>query len=151
LKARGDYKPKNYEYERLHNGIAVIRFFENVKKFHEKGENGQPDSTGYEYDRYTITRKHSAHLQESVGNYTQLWLDFVKAEEEKTLADEIRTQRDTLLDKTDRTQIPDVPMTENSRAAFRVYRQALRDIPEQPGFPFDVEWPTEPESEKATK
>ena len=24
------------------------------------------------------------------------------------------------------------------------YRQALRDIPEQPGFPFNVEWPDEP-------
>ena len=27
------------------------------------------------------------------------------------------------------------------------YRQALRDLPEQPGFPFNVEWPKEPEGE----
>ena len=25
------------------------------------------------------------------------------------------------------------------------YRQALRDIPNQPGFPFEIEWPKKPE------
>ena len=29
-------------------------------------------------------------------------------------------------------------------AAVKEYRQALRDIPEQAGFPFDVVWPEEP-------
>jgi hypothetical protein len=148
LKVRGDYKPKNYEYEQLHNGIAVIRFFENVKKFHEKGKDGQPDSTGYEYDRYTITRRHSAHLQANIADNTDKWLEFVKGEAVNTLAAEIRTRRDSLLDRTDKTQIPDAPLSDDSRAAFRAYRQALRDIPEQPGFPFEVEWPAEPETKK---
>ena len=31
------------------------------------------------------------------------------------------------------------------KGPWAVYRQALRDIPEQPGFPWDVEWPTKPE------
>ncbi|MBQ6480393.1 MAG: hypothetical protein IJI45_04665 [Anaerolineaceae bacterium] len=25
-----------------------------------------------------------------------------------------------------------------------LYRQALRDIPQQPGFPYDIEWPEKP-------
>ena len=29
--------------------------------------------------------------------------------------------------------------------AWGVYRQALRDLPEQDGFPFDVQWPERPE------
>ena len=28
--------------------------------------------------------------------------------------------------------------------AWQTYRQALRDIPEQTGFPFQVYWPTRP-------
>jgi len=28
-----------------------------------------------------------------------------------------------------------------SDSKARVYRQALRDVPEQAGFPFDVQWP----------
>ena len=32
--------------------------------------------------------------------------------------------------------------------AWAVYRQALRDLPAQEGFPFDVEFPTPPDSEE---
>jgi hypothetical protein len=31
--------------------------------------------------------------------------------------------------------------------AWAKYRQALRDLPDQPGFPFNIEFPTEPTSE----
>lgn len=33
--------------------------------------------------------------------------------------------------------------------AWAQYRQALRDLPEQAGFPFDIVWPTRPDSEEA--
>lgn len=33
---------------------------------------------------------------------------------------------------------------EPAPAAWRTYRQALRDITDQPGFPTDIEWPTPP-------
>jgi hypothetical protein len=36
-------------------------------------------------------------------------------------------------------------MAEGGKAAWREYRQALLDIPEQEGWPFDVEWPGMPE------
>ena len=29
--------------------------------------------------------------------------------------------------------------------AWQVYRQALRDVPQQPGFPLDIVWPTPPQ------
>ena len=34
---------------------------------------------------------------------------------------------------------------------WSVYRQHLRDITDQPGFPFDIDWGTEPDAEEATE
>ena len=65
------------------------------------------------------------------------------------LAAEVRAQRDKLLAETDWTQVLDAPISAESREAFRVYRQALRDITEQEGFPEAVIWPEMPEVVKA--
>lgn len=55
---------------------------------------------------------------------------------------EIRDQRNLLLAQSDWTQASDAPV---DQAAWRTYRQALRDIPSQEGFPTNVVWPTKPE------
>ena len=57
-------------------------------------------------------------------------------------ARQARQQRDALLSACDWTQLPDVPG--QTKAAWAVYRQALRDISIQPGFPERVTWPTPP-------
>ena len=49
-----------------------------------------------------------------------------------------------LLAATDWTQLADSQLDEEAQAAMRAYRQALRDIPQQEGFPLSVEWPEEP-------
>lgn len=54
----------------------------------------------------------------------------------------VRARRATALAATDWTQLPDVP--EATRVLWQPYRQALRDVPAQAGFPFNVEWPTPP-------
>lgn len=56
-------------------------------------------------------------------------------------AAEIRTERDAKLTESDWTQVVDAPV---DQAAWATYRQALRDIPEQAGFPNEVNWPIEP-------
>lgn len=56
----------------------------------------------------------------------------------------IRALRDQLLQKTDRTQLPDFPITDAQRVEVANYRQALRDIPEQGIDPHAVEWPIKP-------
>lgn len=53
-------------------------------------------------------------------------------------------RRDTLLIQSDWTQLADVPMTTEKRAEWATYRQALRDITAQDGFPTAIEWPTSP-------
>ena len=52
------------------------------------------------------------------------------------------SKRAQLLVASDWTQLPDVPL--ETKEAWAVYRQALRDITEQPGYPLDVVWPSPP-------
>lgn len=59
-------------------------------------------------------------------------------------AESIRIKRRPLLRQSDWTQGPDAPLTAEQKAAWATYRQALRDITTQSGFPLNVIWPTEP-------
>jgi len=56
-------------------------------------------------------------------------------------ADEARKERDALLAATDWTQVADAPV---DAQAYADYRQALRDVPQQSGFPGDIDWPVKP-------
>lgn len=61
------------------------------------------------------------------------------------LARQIRKKRDLLLAETDKfVGVPDFPVTAEKRTAYKQYRQKLRDLPEQTGFPLDVVFPTAP-------
>lgn len=57
------------------------------------------------------------------------------------LASEARAQRNALLLASDRTQLADAPF---DQAAWALYRQALRDITAQAGFPATINWPVAP-------
>lgn len=57
----------------------------------------------------------------------------------------VRTRRDAELERSDIYMLPDFPITELVREQWRQYRQDLRDIPSQQGFPDNVIWPTKPE------
>ena len=50
----------------------------------------------------------------------------------------VRTQRNQLLAESDWTQLADAPV---DKTTWSVYRQSLRDISSQKGFPWDVVWP----------
>lgn len=53
----------------------------------------------------------------------------------------VRASRNKMLADCDWTQVADAPV---DKAAWATYRQALRDVSSQTGFPWDVQWPTEP-------
>ena len=57
------------------------------------------------------------------------------------LCEEARKKRNTLIAATDIWALSDRTMTAEQTA----YRQALRDITDQAGFPAAVTWPTKPE------
>ena len=56
-------------------------------------------------------------------------------------AKSVREQRNTKLSESDWTQLADAPVDD---LAWATYRQALRDISVQSGFPWTVTWPTQP-------
>jgi hypothetical protein len=64
-----------------------------------------------------------------------------------TCAGHIRDQRNELLKQADIAVHPDrwAKMTAEQQAAWSNYRQALRDIPLQEGFPMEIIWPEKPE------
>jgi Iap family predicted aminopeptidase len=77
------------------------------------------------------------------SRWTQTWsiVDLSEeqlAERTEQKAEEIRSVRNTNIAKTDWTQLPDSPV---NKQAWAAYRQALRDVPAQEGFPWDVTWP----------
>lgn len=53
---------------------------------------------------------------------------------------DVRAHRDRLLAETDWTALSDNTMS----PAMATYRQALRDVPTQEGFPYAVTWPSKP-------
>lgn len=55
-----------------------------------------------------------------------------------------RYQRDISLRESDWTQSQDIDPTK--RQEWATYRQSLRDITEQPGFPDNITWPAKPSS-----
>lgn len=71
--------------------------------------------------------------------------NYVDPEPEITLEDKAklaRLDRDELLKACDWTQLPDIP--EATHLLWQPYRQALRDITLQPGFPETIDWPVAP-------
>lgn len=96
-------------------------------------------------------------IEEVAGQWRTKWKsvsDFeeytdAKTNETITVASQIndfksnnaRATRDQLLAGTDHYGLSDVTMTE----AMTAYRQALRDVPQQEGFPQTITWPTKPE------
>ena len=87
------------------------------------------------------THRHTQSVERVNGQWTQTW---VVTQLPKTMAAEnVRAHRNSLLMASDWTQLPDV--SASIRDAWAIYRQALRDITVQAGFPWNVIWPAEPE------
>ena len=115
-------------------------------------ETPKPDTTG----DYKVVVRDGAE-QDANSNWVQKWVeqdmfadtdDATKAEQEaayQALVDAeaaklVRADRDERLAKTDWMGMSDVTMS----ADWATYRQGLRDVPAQSGFPHTITWPSEP-------
>lgn len=87
-----------------------------------------------------------------VKNATDVWMqswalqemsDQEKAEADYKQGELVRADRNRRLAECDWTQLPDAPV---DHAVWAAYRQELRDVTGQSGFPWDVQWPTQPGS-----
>jgi len=86
------------------------------------------------------THTYSWTVEFKGGAWTQVWstteLPQDRAEQN------VRDERNRLLTKSDWTQGKDI--ADNVSTAWATYRQALRDIPAQEGFPYSITWPQAP-------
>ena len=64
-----------------------------------------------------------------------------KAAKDAEQAKSVRDSRNTKLTESDWTQVADAPV---DKTAWATYRQALRDITAQSGFPWTIDWPVAP-------
>lgn len=110
-----------------------------------------------------IERPWAENLEARINAGKAAWLALAQSEAFAEAAAEVRARRDELLTLSDASMALDrlgldVPSGSTFTAwlaflrglgnvltgAMAIYRKALRDIPEQAGFPYDVDWPMKP-------
>ena len=129
-----------FEVENIRNGYCTVLFFTNIEELTDEEGN-----TYYEYDLYALDKVNYRDTLESTleDNYEE-WLNMAIDDDYETVAKEVRSKRDKLLNETDWTQMTDTALSAQKQEEYRIYRQALRDVPEQEGFPYEIEWPLKP-------
>jgi len=105
----------------------------------------------------TVFKAHDSQSQKLVPAqpYLENGQVYTVVVEEKTQEDKdadsvsqaasVRARRDRLLQESDWIVIKSFELNQNILGIWEVYRQALRDIPQQPGFPATVNFPNKPE------
>ena len=97
------------------------------------------------YTRWVHTTPESPdNVGDKSGNIGSIAIVLTDAEYDTVLAASARQKRDRLIAATDYLVTPDYPIESDRLAKVKIYRQALRDIPEQPGFPRTITWPDKP-------
>lgn len=101
------------------------------------------EQEGFQEIDYPIEQAPYSGYQFNIN--TKEWVDTRTPEQKYNEAAKVAiTKRDALLYASDWTQIPNNPLTTEQQTSWAIYRQALRDITNQPGYPFDIVWPTKP-------
>jgi hypothetical protein len=101
---------------------------------------GSIDSSAYYIDNGVAVAIPAQTSPYSVFDFTTKQWVLV---ENLAIAD-VLPKRQKLLYASDWTQIPNGPLTTAQQAAWATYRQELRDIPQQSGYPYNVIFPTPP-------
>ena len=80
------------------------------------------------------------------GNFTEIneCPDWKIQLEKEILSLDVRLERNKILSDTDHLIQSDYPISDEKKQEIKVYRQALRDIPQQDGFPNNIVWPEKP-------
>lgn len=175
MKTESTIKPQNYKIENRENGKVAVYFFTNIqeirKRENDEEEIVQQEQKMYSYDMYVIEVQKQDNLKERIENNYDNWLDFVKQKEYDKFAEEVREKRNKLLEATDKEMCIDrlnmripkeitainllngvkdffegISSIVNGKMAR--YRQELRDITKQEGFPYNVVFPEIPTKDK---
>jgi hypothetical protein len=172
MKAESNLKPENkFELENIIDGNCEIVFYDNIQ------EESSEEETKYTFDIYRLKTNYRDDLEKELNDNTEKfsqWLQLAKDTEYNELATEIRKQRDELLQASDKYMCLDrlnIEIPENVTATsllncvktffqelgnsingnYAKYRQELRDITKQDGFPYNVEFPKEPNTNEESE
>lgn len=137
---------------------AVIIFYTDVQE--KQLDDG---STAYEAVSWTMEVPWLESLETRISANLASWLALAQQEASQIAAAAAREIRDRLLEESDASMALDrLGLSVPSGSTFTAwlsflkglgdvlsgniarYRQALRDLPAQPGFPFDIDWPEKP-------
>lgn len=169
-----DIKPeKNFSIENVENGKCTVLFFDDIQE--EKQEShfeneGSTEKVVYSYDVYTIEVLYRDNLAETIEANFEKWLKDVKEKDFNEVAAAVRAKRNELLAQTDKEMCLDrlgIEIPENISATnlltavtsvfkgigkilnnnMSKYRQELRDLTNQEGFPYNIVWPTKDKEE----
>lgn len=109
------------------------------------------------YAKVNVFRPHDQRLEKLVPCapvYEEPWVYTVSVEpktqdeldaDKASHAADVRADRNRRVAECDWTQLDDTPLNNSKKLEWATYRQALRDITTQPGFPWNVIWPNPPE------
>jgi hypothetical protein len=96
-------------------------------------------------ETHTINLERTAVLKD--GIWVEEWLEIPATEEQiqertASCANDARQKRNQLLAECDWTQLSDAPTL--ALHSWKEYRQGLRNVPKQQGFPWNITWPQTP-------
>ena len=167
MKVESNLRAENkFEIENIINGKCDIVFCDNVQEIEATEENEKK----YSFDTYRLKANYRDELEKELNDDVEKykeWLQLAKDTEFNELATIIREKRNKLLQESDKymcldrlgIEIPENITTgtiisvvkkffeglgESINGNYAKYRQALRDITKQEGFPYNVEFPIEP-------
>ncbi|MBI9080825.1 MAG: phage tail assembly chaperone [Pseudodesulfovibrio sp.] len=138
--------------------VIPPKFVEEAREVGEQTETFRVSTAGYSRERWDalgynelarpIAREpHTAYETQWVKGDDLVYREEIitatvdEAARTEAEGDAIRAERDRLLLASDWTQLLDCPLDEAGKTAWGEYRQGLRDVPQQAGFPGAVEWP----------
>lgn len=168
MKTESTIKPTtNFVFEKKGNLCEVV-FFDDIKEENRiEGDEETSTQTIYIYNTYKINVFYRENLKEEIENNLSVWLEFAKNKNIEEKAAEVRNIRNKLLEESDKEmfidrfniEIPNninatnlLPTVKNlfeklanlKNNSWAIYRQKLRDLTKQEGFPFDVKFPDKP-------
>lgn len=155
-------KIKPNKYDIVHNMTNIeIYFAENIKE-NKENINGKEIIT-YDYDRYKTSILFRSDYKNFIEKNQEILLEKAKQEEKIELSKKLREKRNKLLAESDcemaldrlNVEIPNGNTFTSWKPFFKAlndkltgdwakYRQALRDLPSQEGFPYNVKFPEKP-------
>ena len=132
---------------------CTVEFFDNVKSSPAiDGMTGQ-SVPSWDYEKYDFKTDYKPGLAAEIESNYSAWLQKAKDAELAAESQKVRDYRDNLLNTCDTVYCNAErwsAMTADQQKAWTAYKDALRDVPEQDGFPYTVNWPAMPAEGGAT-